>query len=270
MVCGQEDDGTRPVRFVARAFGAGSEEAFLVFSPGEAVVLSGAVNPVYVGVDVAGADNTWLAALCRGADGGLSVAHGPRLASLAEIVGYCEENEVVAAAIDAQLTASLSEENGFRTSDMELRTMLRERQGSHNWVASASGLLAVPVRGRLLAEHLSPTVGTVLETHPRASLLFGLGEEALADLGGYREANETGRARVRALWGRWSERFGIISESVITDGALDSMVCATVAYLFHHEPIALHRLRHDAPGKTGRGPFYVVAPARRPSPAPKA
>jgi hypothetical protein len=43
------------------------------------------------------------------------------------------------------------------------------------------------------------------------------------------------------------------------DGALDSLVCATVAHQFHHAPDALYRLRHDVPGKSGRGPFYVVA-----------
>ena len=80
-------------------------------------------------------------------EGGLSVVHGPRKASLADVVGYCEGNSVVAVTIDAQLTAALSEENGFCESDMELRGMLHERRGSRNWVASAAGLLAVPVRG---------------------------------------------------------------------------------------------------------------------------
>ena len=112
-------------------------------------------RPVYLGIDVAGASNTWAAALSPGNDG-LVVVYGPRLASLAEIVGYCEENNVVATAIDAQLTASLPEENGFRTCDMKLRGMIVQRQGSRNWVTSAAGLLAVPVRGRLLADHLSP------------------------------------------------------------------------------------------------------------------
>ena len=39
---------------------------------------------------------------------------------------------------------------------------------------SFNSLMAVPIRGRMLADHLSPRVGTLLKTHPRASLLFGL------------------------------------------------------------------------------------------------
>ena len=50
--------------------------------------------------------------------------------------------------------------------------------------------------------------------------------------------------------------YGAVSD----DGALDSLVCATVAYLFHHAPAALYKLRHRVPHKTGRGPFYVLAP----------
>ena len=46
------------------------------------------------------------------------------------------------------------------------------------------------------------------------------------------------------------------------DGALDALVCATVAYLFHHEPATLLRLRHEVAGKTGRGPFYVLTPTQ--------
>ena len=229
------------------------------------------MNPVYLGVDVAGAKNTWMVALSSEEDG-LCVVDGPRKTSLAAVVGYCEGNNVVAATIDAQLTAALSEENGFRESDMELREMLLKRQGSRNWVASAAGLLAVPVRGRLLAEHLSPTVGTVVETHPRASLLFGLGEEFLEPIWEYkpksgdtREQTETRARHTRTLWRAWSERFGILPhEPVYRDGALDSLVCATVAYLYHHAPAALRKLRHEVAGKVGRGPFYVVAPDAEP------
>jgi predicted nuclease with RNAse H fold len=222
------------------------------------------VNPVYLGVDVAGASNTWVTALSPG-EGGLDVVLRPRLASLQEIVGYCEENDVVAAAIDAQLTIALSEENGYRTSDLHLR---EELPGDcQNWVMSFNGLMAVPVRGRLLADHLSPTVGTLLETHPRASLLFGLGhveKEIRTAVRKYKSKKveaETRRAHVRTLWRHWSERFGILPhEPVYYDGALDSLVCATVAHLYHHEPAALHRLRHEVAGKVRRGPFYVLAP----------
>ena len=229
------------------------------------------MNPVYLGVDVAGAKNTWMVYLSP-TDHGLAAVDGPHKTSLEAVVDYCEGNNVVAATIDAQLTAALSEENGFRESDMELREMLLKRQGSRNWVASAAGLLAVPVRGRLLAEHLPPTVGTVIETHPRASLLFALGEELLEPIWEYkpkrddtRSETEVRRSHVRTLWKLWSEAFGVLQhEPVYHDGALDSLVCATVAYLYHHETDALHKLRHEVAGRVGRGPFYVVAPDAKP------
>lgn len=47
-----------------------------------------------------------------------------------------------------------------------------------------------------------------------------------------------------------------------TDGELDAVVCATVAYLYHHQPDKLLRLRHQVPEKIGRGPFYVLAEER--------
>ena len=86
-------------------------------------------RPVYLGVDVAGASNPWVSALSA-EDGGLVVVHGPRLASLKNIVGYCEESNVVAATIDAQLTIALSEENGFRTSDVSSERCFRTDKGA--------------------------------------------------------------------------------------------------------------------------------------------
>ncbi len=217
------------------------------------------MNPVYLGVDVAGARNTWVAALSPSEDG-LEVVRSPSPSSLSEIAAYCEGHDVVAAAIDAQLTIALSEENGFRTSDLHLRELLPPN--CRTWVASYNSLMAVPIRGRMLADHLSPVVGTLLETHPRASLLFGLGEEAHASVRQYKRGDASSRAdHTQELWRLWSSRFGIsYFGSVREDGALDALVCATVAYLYHHEPAALHKLRHDVPGKTGRGPFYVLAP----------
>jgi predicted nuclease with RNAse H fold len=222
------------------------------------------VNPIYLGVDVAGAKNTWVTALAQDGNG-LAVVHSPRLATLEAIVGYCEENDVVAVAIDAQLTASLSKENGFRASDIELREMLHQRHASRTFVAAAMSLMAVPVQGRLLADHLSPTVGTLIETHPRASLLFGLGEQALEAVQGYKGSSDKAvrAAYTEELWHHWSERFGIAyREPVRDDGALDSIICATVAHQFHHAPEELHRLPHDTCRKVGRGPFYVIDPER--------
>ena len=136
---------------------------------------------------------------------------------------------------------------------------------------SSNSLMAVPLRGRLLAEHLSPTVGTVLETHPRASLLFGLGHveqeihEAIREYkrksGDTRGQTEARAGHTRALGQHWSQRFRIACKGAVEhDGALDALVCATVSHLFHRSPAELHRLRHEAVSKVGRGPFYVLAP----------
>jgi hypothetical protein len=73
------------------------------------------------------------------------------------------------------------------------------------------------------------------------------------------------RTHLRTLWEHWSPRFGIIhNEDVGQDGALDSLVCATVAYQFHHAPATLYELRHDVPANSGCDPFYVVARVRCP------
>ena len=222
------------------------------------------MEPIYLGVDVAGAKNTWVSGLSQHGDE-VVVVHGPRLASLGAIVDYCAQENVVAATIDAQLTIALSEENGFRTSDMELKELLKQKGGDPNWVSSINSLMAVPVRGRLLADHLSPILGTLLETHPRASLLFALGEDACESTRKYKgkASKETKADHTERLWRMWSERerFGITHDKPVRDdGELDSLVCATVAYLYHRVPEALYRLRHDVPQKTGRGPFYVLVP----------
>jgi predicted nuclease with RNAse H fold len=228
----------------------------------------GVMNPIYLGVDIAGSKNTWVSALSPN-DDGLVMVHGPHTAALEDVVGYCEDNNVVAVAIDAQLTIALSEDSGFRTSDLHLRELLPP--DCKNWVASINSLMAVPIRGRLLADCLSPIVGTVLETHPRASLFFGLKhveQVIFVAIRRYKSKSNDTRAEVevrerhtQTLWQHWTERFNVgAHRAVRDDGALDSLVCATVAYLFHHAPVRLYKLRHQVPHKTGCGPFYILAP----------
>lgn len=194
-------------------------------------------------------------------NGGLKVVVQPHMTSLKDILTYCEENDVVAVAIDAQLTVALSDENGFRTSDHKLRELLPS--DCRNWVASFNSLMAVPVRGRMLAEALSPVVGTLLETHPRACLLLGLDKSVSMAVRHYKRRDQSSEEYVAKLVQLWCNYFHITpsDEVPILDGALDSLVCATVAYLYHHLPEKLLRLRNEAKDKAGRGPFYVVAPA---------
>lgn len=216
------------------------------------------MKAIYLGVDIAGATNTWIATLSSDS-GVLKLAIRPHLTSLKDILVYCEEQNVVAVAIDAQLTIALSEDSGFRTCDLHLRRLLPP--DCQNWVASINSLMAVPIRGRLLADSLSPVVGTILETHPRVSLYFGLGrnEPIATAVRNYKKGANT-KEHIKTLWHAWSTRFQITSNEIPrSDGALDAIVCATVGYLFHHDPEKLLRLRHQVSEKTGRGPFYVLA-----------
>jgi predicted nuclease with RNAse H fold len=214
-------------------------------------------NLIYLGIDVAGASNTWVSGLSQ-KNGHLEIVLESHSTSLEKIVNFCKENHVVSAAIDAQLTMSLQARKGFRQSDKKLRELLPAN--CRNWVASVNSLMAVPVRGRFLSDFLAPIVGTIIETHPRASLLFGLGKVADTAVRKYKKSDDDKHLNI--LWENWSQRFNILSHSSINDdGALDAIVCATVAYLYHHKPETLRRLRENNSDIRGRGPFYVLAPA---------
>jgi predicted nuclease with RNAse H fold len=238
---------------------------------------------LFAGIDPAGASNTWMVCLAKDGDR-MSVVRPAHRISLAEIVKLAEDEDIAAIAIDAQLSLSLADETGFRSSDKDLRGMLGEDQGRQewatlvervvgedqlgeplsvrdrrHWVMSVNGLMAVPIRARLLAEALSPLVPTIIETHPRANLYFGTPRELDDSLRRYKSPRAT--EHVPRLWRAWSERFGIEGDlGPHTDGALDAAVCATIAYMMHYQPEKLYRLRHTAPSKTGRGPFYVINP----------
>lgn len=213
------------------------------------------MNEIFLGIDIAGASNTWVCGLSLQADR-LVIQLPPEKKALAGIVQYAEDNHVLAAAIDAPITSAVSDENGFRSSDRQLRGLLPPK--FRLWVASQNSLMAVPLRGRQLAEALAPTVGTIIETHPRACLYFAYPEEKEA-LQRYKDTG--GELHRRTLWNRWRERFSIAGDLPETsDGALDAAVCATIALLFHRQPHQLIKLKHNAPFKTGIGPFYVLKP----------
>lgn len=218
------------------------------------------MSPLFLGVDIAGGENTWLACITKDGDR-VTLEQPPRRASLGEINQLAEQRDVVAVAIDAQLSIALSDENGFRSSDTELRALLPA--DFRTWVASFNSLMAVPIRARLLSEALSPSVGTILETHPRACLYFGSSAALDEAVRLYKKGADAAQ-HVQSLWQSWSQRFDIQGAlGTPTDGALDAAVCATIAYLAHHRPEDLFRLRHAAVDKSGRGPFYVVRPELR-------
>jgi predicted nuclease with RNAse H fold len=206
----------------------------------------------YIGVDIAGAENTWAAGLIPSADG-LDISFGPKKSTCNILMDIVNNTGASAVAIDGQLSLALSDENGFRSSDNELRALLPT--DCKAWVASANSLMAVPLRARLLAESLAPAVGTILETHPRASLLLFLGHRYLNDIRDYKSSTDScGR-----LGKAWADAF-CISGGVATptDGAVDALVCATVAYAYHCRPHIVRHLRHTATDRGGTGPFVVL------------
>ena len=206
----------------------------------------------FIGVDVAGEANTWVAGLLP-ADDGLQIAFGPRPTAPEDLTALIDREEPTGVAIDGQLSLAFSEANGFRSCDMDLRALLPA--DCRTWVASANSLMSVPIRARLLADVISPAIGTILETHPRASLYLELGEEFLQEIKEYKRSADA----VRRLTSEWCERHGIHADAhADSDGALDALVCATVADHFHSDPRRLRHLRHTAVDRQGRGPFVVM------------
>lgn len=224
----------------------------------------------YMGIDIAGEgkkSGTWMCILEPKKSNGdtLTIVEHKQVYSLQEIIQYTEQHKITAVAIDAQLTWAISDKRGFRPSDSELRDILPNQCG--NWVASQNSLMAVPVRGRQLAEYLSPVVGTIIETHPRVCLYFA-DKSHLKSVKQYKPKKGTidnSATATEDLWRFWIKRFHINTETLIKKhDALDSMVCATVAYLYHHSPEQLENLSYaygaedKAENKRGRGPFVVI------------
>lgn len=220
---------------------------------------------MYLGVDIAGAKNTWTCLLEVEGEG-RPTWHAPQSGlGLTAIAEMAEDREVRGAVIDAQLTWSPADENGFRESDVCLRNLLPAE--FMPWVASQNSLMAVPVRGRQLAELLAPSVGTILETHPRSCLYFFLHLHHPDALGLVR-AYKPGQGAAARLWELWCAHFGLRPAvpaeppALVSDGALDALVCATVGMLYHLRPGCLLKLPDYAGNRRGRGPFYVLDPHR--------
>jgi hypothetical protein len=69
--------------------------------------------------------------------------------------------------------------------------------------------MAVPVRGKLLAESLSPIVGTLLETHPRACLMLGLDKSSGTAVRKYKKSEPSSEEHVVKLLQHWCGRYHI-------------------------------------------------------------
>jgi len=220
----------------------------------------------FLGIDIAGSKNTWMA-LLEDHDSGLRLKTQPSIVTIQKIIDQCSEGLISSVAIDAQLSLSPADERGFRPEDEKLKSLLPAE--CRNWVASFNSLMAVPVRGRLLAEAIAPIVGTILETHPRASLLLALGDDRRQSTMEYKKRTKESLSSYRErggpqfagrLWKAWCDKYRIVARppGEVTDGEVDALVCATIGVLFHREPRKLMRLTGANRQAMGRGPFYVA------------
>ena len=223
----------------------------------------------YLGVDVGGAANTWMAVLVE--RNRQAVELQVSKTTLQKIVAECQREDTMALAIDAQLTFSISRETGFRPSDKHLRELLHA--DFRHRVASCNSLMAVPLRGTALAAAVSPFIGTVIETHPTACLLLALrGKDAEIAVRGYKRPQGKGEERAaytaerslhsQFLWGQWTKRFRlpVNPPKEMSDGAVDAVVTATIAWFYHRFPERLCKLAPGGSDEVGRGPFWVVRP----------
>jgi predicted nuclease with RNAse H fold len=228
----------------------------------------------YLGVDVGGAGNTWMAAVVERNHQAVELQVSKT--TLQKVVADCQREDTMALAIDAQLTFSISRETGFRSSDDHLKKLLHA--DFRHRVASCNSLMAVPLRGTALAAAVSPFVGTVIETHPTACLLLALqGEDAEIAVRGYKRSKREGEKTAayaaerslhsQFLWDQWTTRFclPVNPPKEMSDGAVDAVVTATVAWLYHRAPERLCKLAPGANDEVGRGPFWVIA--RQPLPS---
>lgn len=231
----------------------------------------------YVGVDVGGQSNTWAATITE--DRGKIVRVQVGKTTLQAVVDKCQSEDVMALAIDAPLTFSMSRENGFRLSDDHLKKLLP--MGFQARVMSPASMMAVPLRGTALATAASPFVGTIIETHPTACLLLAFTEGSVQEaVKGYKRSRRENEdktdydaalsAHCRFLWTRWTEHFQLPVElpAKMSGDPVDAVITATVAWLYHRAPERLQRLAPGQNDEVGRGPFWVVkqkSPADAPS-----
>lgn len=223
----------------------------------------------YLGVDVGGAANTWMAVIVERNHQAAELQVSKT--TLQRIVADCQTEDAMALAIDAQLTFSISRETGFRSSDDHLKRLLPA--DFRHRVASCNSLMAVPLRGTALAAAVSPFIGTVIETHPTACLLLALRSESVRKaVKGYKRRQRKGEARAayvaecrrhsQSLWTQWTTHFRlpIRSPQEMSDGAVDAVVTATIAWFYHRAPERLYKLASGGSDEVGRGPFWVIKP----------
>ncbi len=220
----------------------------------------------FLGIDIAGSNNTWVVALGFSKDENTLIpvealslknfSFPEPLLELEEVVKFSLKNRVIGAGIDAPLSFSLIEDKkGFRTADKFLKSILPPR--AKNWVVSYNALMAVPLRGLLLARKLSPFCGTIIETHPRASFYFCLPEQYKFLAFKYKKSSLLHEEKILII--NIFKKFGIkkFKENLLVEGIIDAIFCALAVYFFHRAPEKLLFLP-DTPSAEGYGPFVII------------
>ncbi len=216
----------------------------------------------YLGIDIAGYRNTWVIAIGLRKERlylerllSLRNPLKPKSISLKEVLQFCIDNRVLGIGIDSPLSFSIENENGIRTSDRYLKKLLPKE--AKNWVVSYNTLMAVPLRASILAKHLSPYCGTIIETHPRASFYFILPENKKPLAFIYKKVNLKNEKRFLINWLKETFDLCIPFEIKLTEGILDAILCGLAGYLYHRYPERLIFLPGEKDLK-GFGPFVII------------
>jgi len=218
----------------------------------------------FLGIDIAGKDNTWAVVLSE-KQGKLQLEkflclenlNAPKSVPLHKIVEFVKKEKVLCTAIDAPLSYSLNNETGLRKSDKVLKALLPKN--AKNWVVSYHALMGVPLRALLLAEGISPYCGAILETHPRASFYFSLPEKKKEIAFKYKKSGIEEEKEFLLNW--LKKRFNLLIplEIKLKEGILDAIFCALAGYFYFVSPAKLIFLQSEKNLK-GFGPFVVISP----------
>ena len=215
----------------------------------------------FLGIDIAGAENSWVCELVWEEDKKRIFWSRPpyKIEALSEIVNLVKNKDFICCAIDAPLSFT-PQTKKWRLCDIELRCLLDK--DIKNWVQSPNSMQAVPLRAQQLASLILPYVGALIETHPRSSLFFILKEKS-ESLKKYKTSFKYLRQLTNKVFDYIPRLlnidFVISPKEIKTDGALDALICALMAFLYIKDYHLLYKLSLGEEVH-GFAPFYIFAP----------
>ncbi|MCS7149727.1 MAG: DUF429 domain-containing protein [Caldimicrobium sp.] len=217
----------------------------------------------FLGIDIGGGDNTWVVVLVEDPTekGKLSLSlnhfegESAGRVSLKDIILFVRSHKVLTVTMDTPLSFSLGLKKGWRKGDLALKDLLPKE--AKRWVLSYNALMGIPIRGYLLAQALSPYCGTILESHPRASLHMILPEDKKYLSHKYKREHLQ-ESECLFLKGFFAEIFGldIALELLTNSGFIDALLCAVTGFYLCREPEKLIFLPPEEEA-LGFGPFVI-------------